>query len=764
MPIWNGSRGRRRCARAALANESPHGRSSARAVSFPAFTARPATLALLVVAGLVLLAIAIRIWLTRRIPAPWIMGDELLYSSLAKSFSEDHHMVFRQVAHPFLSIYPAVVSPAWLAGSMDSTYSIVKAMNAVLMSLVAIPVYFWARRLVSPVYAVLAAALVLLMPAFVYANEVMTESLAFPVIIAALLTIALALERPTILRQALAVAAIVVASATRLQALVLFIVLPTAIVLKVLLDARAEPSPSLRRFLPRAVVRYAVTFALLVGGVLAYAGYKAARGGSVHDLFGQYSGVERSGYMFEPVVRWVALHFAELQYSVGLIPASAFIVLLGMAWKRGASTTPAERAFLAVAMSATLWFVLEVAAFASRYSQRIEERNMFYLAPLLFLALAVWLDRGMPRPTGLTAAAVVIPAGMLVLIPFEGLLNVSIMSDTFAFVPLFRVSNVFDGGTTDMRILLGLGAVAVGIVFAWLPRHLARFAIPLGMAAFLALSTYSLLGSLRVQSLGALYSQGVAAKDVSWVDDRVGTDAHVVFVNNISLAENPHTLWQTEFWNRSIESVVNLVVPPHIMLGREGAVDPQTGQIVTSDPYAAGSVRSAPYAVAPTSLELAGKVIAKPGLFLALYRVDHPLRLARKVSGLYSDGWTAGDMALSQYATPGQRSGRLVVRLLRPTLVRRGLVGPARATLELGRLRVGDGGAIEFGGRTVKRSIPLVENRPVVVRLPAPKPPFLFRVHVTPTFSPVDIGLGDTRELGVQLSSRFVPKGAGAAR
>jgi hypothetical protein len=722
--------------------------------------ARPTVAAPVLVAGLVLVAVAIRIWLTRRIPAPWIMGDELLYSSLAKSFSEHHQMAFRQESWPFLSIYPAVVSPAWLAGSMDSTYSIVKAMNAVLMSLVAIPAYVWARRLVSPVYAVLVVVLVLLMPIFVYVNEVMTENLAFPVLLTALFAMALALERPTIPRQALAVAAIVLACATRLQALVLFIVLPTAIVLKVLLDARSAPPPSLRRFLPRAIVRYAVTFALLVGGALVYVGYKAAQGGSVHDLFGQYSGIERSGYMFEAVARWVALHVAELQYSVGLIPASAFIVLVGLAWKRGASTTPAERAFLAVAMATTLWLVLEVAAFASRYSQRIEERNMFYLAPLFFLALAVWLDKGMPRPTGLTVAAAVVPAGMLVLLPLEGLLNVSITSDTFAFVPLFRVSTLFDGGTTDMRILLGLGAIAVALVFACLPRRLAMFVIPLGMAAFLALSSYSVLGSARTQSLGAVASQGVAPKDLTWVDDRVGTDAHVVFVNNISLGENPHTLWQTEFWNRSIESVVDLVVPPHIMLGRPGAVDQQTGRIVSSDAFAAGSVRSAPYAVAPASLELAGKVIAKPGNFLTLYRVDRPLRLARAVSGLYSDGWTAGDMALSQYTTPGQQGGRLFVRLLRPTLVRRGLVGPARATLELGRLRIGAGGAREEGGRTVKRTIRLAENRPVVLSLAAPKPPFLFQLHVTPSFSPVDIGLADTRQLGIQLSFRFVPQAA----
>ena len=60
----------------------------------------------------------------------------------------------------------------------------------------------------------------------------------------------------------------------------------------------------------------------------------------------------------------------------------------------------------------------------------------------------------------------------------------------------------------------------------------------------------------------------------------------------------------------------------------------------------------------------------------------------------------------------------------------------------------------------MKRSISLTENRPVVLTLPAPKPPFLFLVHVTPTFRPVDvdIGLGDTRTLGVQLSFKFIPQ------
>ena len=267
-----------------MANELPHGRAPARAVSPPAVIASSATAAWLLVAGIVLLAVAIRIWLTRRIPAPWIMGDELLYSSLAKSFSEHQEMGFRQLSPwPFLSSYPVVVSPAWLAGSMDSTYAIVKAMNAVLMSLVAIPMYIWARRLVSPVYAVLVVVLVLLMPIFVYVNEVMTENLAFPVVISALFvdgTRARASDDPGQVARRSGRSCWHGDTATGARAV---IVLPTAIVLKVLLDARAEP---LRRWLATCRERSvaALSLVLIAGGVLAYAGYKAVQGGSVHEL------------------------------------------------------------------------------------------------------------------------------------------------------------------------------------------------------------------------------------------------------------------------------------------------------------------------------------------------------------------------------------------------------------------------------------------------------------------------------------------------
>lgn len=736
-----------------MASELPHGSAGARPAPLSRVVSRPATASWLLVAGLTLLAIVIRLAVRHRILAPWIMGDELIYSSLARSFHDHRELVFHQRDWPFASIYPIVISPAWRAASMADVYSIVKAMNIVLMSLVVVPVHLWARRLVSPTLAVVAVALTLMLPVFVYANSIMTESLAFPAVILALYAIACALERPTILRQLLAVGAIVFASTTRLQALVLFIVLPTAILLKVLLDARADPPAQLGRFLVRGVRRFAVALGVIVGAAVAYVLLKAVRGGSVHELLGQYRGIENGGYPLGSVVRWIVLHAAEISYSVALVPAFALIVVAGLALRKGAASTDAERAFLAVTLAATFWIVLQVGAFASRFSGRIEERNMFYLAPLLLLALVVWIDRGLPRPSTLAAVAALVPTGLLIMLPLESLLNISATSDTFSFVPLMRVTSFFTTGLQATRILLGLGAITMALAFLLLPRRIATFALPAAVGLFFVLTSYSVLGTARAQSFGAISSQGVAQGDVSWIDEAVGPDARVMFVNTIPIEANPHTLWQAEFWNRSIDSVLNLT-EHNTMLGRDGRLNTRTGRLTSTDPIVLDSLRRTDYVVAPAGIEMDGDQVANPGGYLALYRVNHPVRMARNVTGQYLDGWTTGEVDATRYTTPGQRPGVLIMRLLRPTLGAPGRVGPAHVTVQLTPVGRGRG----RGGPVQQRSLELREGVPSVVALPAPRPPFRTRLVVTPTFTGTQVGVGDPRTLGARLSERFVPE------
>ena len=96
-------------------------------------------------------------------------------------------------------------------------------------------------------------------------------------------------------------------------------------------------------------------------------------------------------YSIRDTARWILYHFGEIAFSVGMIPASALIVLFALAWRRGFLSREAEQAFVAVAVATSFWVVVQAGAFASHFSNRIEERNMLYVEPLLLLALVVWL-------------------------------------------------------------------------------------------------------------------------------------------------------------------------------------------------------------------------------------------------------------------------------------------------------------------------------------------------------------------------------------
>jgi hypothetical protein len=711
--------------------------------SFATVIRAPAVVWPLVATGLVLLATLLRILLARRMPAPWIMSDELIYSDLAESFVERHQMLFRGHGRPFQSIYPILISPAWLADPVPTAYAIAKSLNAVLMSLAAVPYYLWARKLTPRPHALAALGLFLLLPAFVYTDEIMTESAAFPAILLALFAIACALERPTVLRQLLIVAAIVLACAARLQALVLFAALPTAIVLKGLLDARAAAAERPALVILQSLRRFSWALGLILAGGLAYLVVKTAQGASLGAVLGAYQGTE-SGYSRNGVARWFVFHLAELPFSVGIVPVCALIVLFGLAVRRRAVTTESERAFLAVAVGASLWMILQVAAFASQFSLRIEERNLIYLGPLFLLALMVWIAKGLPRPPTLTGAAALVPPVLLVSLPLESLLNVSVKSDTFAFVPLLRLAPSLNGGTYDLRILLALGAIGATLAFLVLPKRWAAWVLPAGVGLFLAMTSYTVFGSARFQAVAARAAPATA--DVNWIDDRLGIDAKVVFVNDQGLDGDPHALWQTEFWNRSVHPVLNLAAPQDV-LGQTASIDPGTGRIVAVEPDVARDAGTAEYAVAPVTLDLAGRALAHTGR-LVLYRVDQPLRLARATSGIYADGWTAGQASITQFATPGDRPALLVISLQRPSI---GVpLDPARVTITV---------AAGANAPTAERVVRLAGAKARVVTIPVPRPPFHVDFAVSPTFSPAELGLsGDVRQLGVLVSSQVVSR------
>ena len=696
----------------------------------------------LLLSGGFLLAIALRYLLAREIVTPWIMADELIYSEMAKSFADGGEFMLRDSPATLRNVaYPLLIAPAWLAESMETAYAVALFINVVAMSLAAVAVYFWGRRLMSAGWALLAPVLVLLMPTQIYTGMLMTENLFVPTFVVSCFAIALALERPTLLRQALPLAAIALTFYVRPQGVVLLGIYALALALKLAFDLR-EPNQQrglrhlrseLRRFLPTGIV-------LLIGG-LGYVVLNVAQGVGLESGLGAYGGVVKVEYDREIATQWIVDHFAELGLSVALIPVSALIVLLGLSL-RGWISSAAERAFVAVTASAFVLIVTVVGLYASRFAIRIEERNMACVAPLLLLALALWLSRGLPRPWLLAAIAGVVPGALLFALDLKALLNIGILSDTFGLIPLLRLSSRLEGGIETVETLLLVAAAGSALAFVLVPRRIAVVALPAAVALALAASSYSVFGAVRDHSERTLAL--TSTTNPSWIDERIGTGSEAVYVYGATpdYFSEAQVLWQTEFWNRSVGSVYTLGPADPALTASPATFDTVSGKIAVQ----AGSSNPVRYVVAPQSVKIDGRLLAQHH-WLALYRTDGEIALATHLGGVYPDSWMADFAAFTQYAKP-RRVGRLEVRISR--LGWGGPSPPGRVTVKVGRFGEVNGGP-GITRVTAARTWTVRSGAARSFVLPTPKAPYRLEIRVTPTFSPINFGQPDTRQLGAQV-------------
>ena len=463
-------------------------------------------------AGIVVLSFAFRAWLARGMPAPFIMVDELIYSELAKSFAATGEFAIREApTRGYGLVYPVLISPAYaLFDAVPDAYAAIKTINSLLMSLAAVPAYLLARRVVRPSYALVVALLTVAVPSLVYTATVMTENAFYPLFLCVCVLIVWLIEKPTWWLTVATLLAIVVAYETRAQAIALVPALLTAPL--VLWLFRGAPA--------RAALRpFVLLYGLVLGGALLVVLVQAARGAPVTGLLGAYDVVGDSSYDVAEVLRYLLYHWAELTLYLAVVPIAATIVLLGIA----RSLDPRLQAFLAVSLSVSFWLVLAVAVFASRFAFRIQERNMFVVAPLFFCLLLAWVERGAPRPRVLGYCAAGVAALLVLAIPFERFVETSAISDTLMLLPFWSVQD-----TTGLEWVaeLAFGLALLGaIAFLVVP---ARYALALPA---LVLVVYGIVlkpvwfgpHGVKQAGIGALY-QGIRGTDRDWIDRTVPED------------------------------------------------------------------------------------------------------------------------------------------------------------------------------------------------------------------------------------------------
>ena len=93
-------------------------------------------------------SIVFRAWLGSRMPAPFIFTDELNYQENARSLAAGAGIQVRDEPFGIVSVlYPLLLAPAYmLFDSLPDAYAAARTINAVVMSLAAIPAYLIARR------------------------------------------------------------------------------------------------------------------------------------------------------------------------------------------------------------------------------------------------------------------------------------------------------------------------------------------------------------------------------------------------------------------------------------------------------------------------------------------------------------------------------------------------------------------------------------------------------------------------------------------
>jgi len=498
----------------------------------------------------------VRAAFTARVPGPWILPDELLYSELAKSIADGSRPAIRGVpVFGWGEVYPTLISPAWmLFDDPVRAYHAALVINALVMSLVAVPAYLLARLFVAQRLALVVAAMALLVPSMTYTGVLMTENAFYPAFVLAVFLVARAVRRPTLGAQALALVGLGLVAFTRLQGLALVGAYAGAVFVHAVTGPRGDAARYLRRFLPTVGVALAVC--------VAPAALSTSRGDGPLGWLGARSGTFDVVRPTE-IPKWFAYLVADLLLYVAVAPIVAVAVVVGLGLSRRASA--GHRLFASVALPTALAMLGSVSLVSATFdvdgAESINERYVFTLVPLLFVGLALWIESGLPRPKPWAWAILAVACALPVVVPVDRY-DYTAEFQSLALLPWQSINAT---GLALAACVAGFTAVC-GLVWATLRRESAGRAWMLSAAVMVVVGA---IASLAHAEKATNSATPISVGRTTWVDDAVPDGARVAVlwderrVRGTSL--DPFYPWVmvTEVFNSSVGDVYRIGPPTY---------------------------------------------------------------------------------------------------------------------------------------------------------------------------------------------------------
>lgn len=675
---------------------------------------------------------------------PWLNGDELETAQISRSIAETGDPARRGVAYPIHALYPYVLAPVWWIQDVGQAYGAAKYLNVLLMAAVVFPTYALARMVVTKPWALFAAAGAGAVPALYYSSMLVEEPFAYPWAMLSAYLIAKALATRTRWWIAAAVLASLVSPFVREQLAVVPAAFAVAALALIATSARAK-----REYAHWSRWDWVGGVTLAVGAVIAVNAAISHR---------SFAWLISTLYYKDRMLENGLWAIGALAVGIGVFPMIAGLAALVR--PRGEEWTPERRAVIATMGSLIVgfgWYTAVKAAYISTtFSTLVVERNLIYVAPLLFIGTAMFFERPLVRWWAVAGAAGLTLTALLLAYQYK--MDVRVYSDAPGF-SLLQAANRAYAWTPERARQVLIGMLVLSIVVIMLPRVLTRGVRPmLALVAVLVLG-WSLAGQMSAASASNTFSEELSsdiARPFDWVDRTTGGAPALYLGQRLT---DFNGLWQMEFWNRSIKHVWSTdgsapgpgpTLTPDLINAQTGAITPPPTNVE--------------YVVADPGIDVVGTEVNRHAHFAAgtktfwrLFKIAPPLRLQNSTRGVSQDGWAAKQSDYSQFTTPGDLPGYAVVRVHRKAWGGKDV--PSRVRIRVGKLRRGLDKQPALGAVTDRCTFVVnrLEDRTFLLR--TPPPPFHVDVRMSKTFVPheVDPNLSDMRELGAQLEYSFSP-------
>jgi hypothetical protein len=405
---------------------------------------------------------------------------------------------------------------------------------------------------------------------------------------------------------------------------------------------------------------------------------------------------------------------------------------------------------LASVISVGVYTAVKATYVSTVFSTLTYERNLIYLAPLLFAGTALWLEQRNFNPVAVLVSAAFV---LFLLLTSPYIMDKDISYDSAGAAILQQGNRYLGLDHAEAKIgLVALLALSTGVLLVrglrWLP-------VLVGAAVIVWCFTGELSFASASNRAADRFVDNIRSP-FTWVDDATGGKPTLYIGQQMA---DPNGEWLLEFWN------------PHSLVGRVWSLDgtaPGPGPTLTPDPKLPNGALSHdphyPYVVEERGMNVVGRVVTTHDHVAGgslqnwrLVQVDPPLRLRDFVTGQYADGWSGTSSAYTRF-TSGERSGRVRVVVARPW---GGPDVPGHFTVKLGPIVIGEDNQPHVGTPMIVKRFVLHSNGVNRLVLPAPGPHFRVEVTVTPTFRPRDLSPqteSDNRDLGAKITYTYLPR------